>query len=437
MLLYQLRMALLSLRRNPVLTLVVVTGVALGVAVSTTFVTIDRLLSSDPIPTKSDRLFYVRLDSWDPAGPFDSDHPELPPNQLTWQDMEGIHASGVPTFAAGMYKSRLTVLPENGERPWREVVRLTHGDFFRLFEVPFAYGSGWDAVADARPEPVVVIDREMNDRLFGGGDSVGREIRIEDLAFRVVGVLDVWRPPIKLYDVNNNPFQEPESIYIPLAFARPLEAESAGNTNGWKYQDLEDWESYLAASEEVFLQYWVELDSREQRDRYQAFLDGYAGQQKAAGRFERPLNNRLQPMAELFVTQDVVPEETRGLAIISLLFLSVCSVNLIGVLLGKFLSRAPEAGIRRALGASRRTLFLQNILECELVALTGGLVGAALAVPLLRWVERLFEQGSPLLLDLDMLVAGIALALVSGLVAGLYPSWRVCRVAPATYLKLQ
>ncbi len=437
MLLYQLRMAALSLRRNLVLTLVVVAGVALGVSVATAFVTIDRLISSDPIPHKSDRLRFVRLDSWDPADPFDSDRPDLPPNQLTYQDALAIHGSGIPTYEAAMYKSRLTVHPDNGERPWREVVRLTHGDLFDLFDVPFAFGSRWDAAADGGPEPVVVIDTLINEKLFGGGDSVGREIRIEDRTFVVVGVLDEWRPPIKMYDVNNNPYEEPESIYIPFGFAQPLEATSNGNTNGWRFQDLDGWEEYLAASEDTFIQYWVQLDTQEQVGRFQSYVDGYAEQQKMAGRFPRPLNNLLQPLPDLLLTEEVRPEETRGLAIISILFLVVCSVNLIGVLLGKFLSRAPEAGIRRALGASRRTIFLQHLLECELVAVAGGLLGAGLAVPILRWVEKLFAQGEPLALDTGMLFAGIALALVSGLVAGLYPSWRVCRVAPATYLKLQ
>ena len=66
--------------------------------------------------------------------------------------------------------------------------------------------------------------------------------------------------------------------------------------------------------------------------------------------------------------------------IVSLLFLAVCAVNLVGLLLGKFLARAGEVGVRRALGASRADIFLQHVVECELVALVGGAIGLLLSL---------------------------------------------------------
>ena len=62
---------------------------------------------------------------------------------------------------------------------------------------------------------------------------------------------------------------------------------------------------------------------------------------------------------------------------VGLLFLVVAAVNLIGLLLGKFLARADEVGVRRALGASRRDVFLQHLVECQVVALLGGAIGVA------------------------------------------------------------
>jgi putative ABC transport system permease protein len=124
--------------------------------------------------------------------------------------------------------------------------------------------------------------------------------------------------------------------------------------------------------------------------------------------------------------------------IISLLFLVVSSVNLIGILLGKFLARSAEVGVRRALGASRRHVFLQHLLECEVVAVAGGLVGVALSVPLLHGLDRLSrsaDDAALLSLEWPVVLAGFGLALLAGLLAGIYPAWRICRIAPALHLK--
>ena len=434
---YQLKMAWKSLRRNPVLSTVLIAGIALGIAVSTAFVTTYYLIAADPIPTKSERLFAVQLDSWDPDSPFNDDRPEEPPRQLTYRDMLALMESDIPTRQSGMYKARLTIHPESEElRPFRVSSRLCFRDFFALFEVPFEYGGAWDGQADNGPEQVVVLSQETNDKLFGGRDSVGRTVRIEDRDFRVVGVLGNWRPIVKYYDVNNNEFEEPEEIYLPLHLNRPMEIYSAGNTNGWKFYPGNEYEDFLD-SESVWLQMWVELDNAEQKAAYQTFLDNYTESQKAAGRFQRPTNNWVSDLPTWLELREVVPEEARLMLIIALLFLIVCSVNLIGILLGKFLARAPEVGVRRALGASRKSIFVQHIVECELIGVLGGVIGIGLSAVALQLVNRLLGDEFVFSLDLNMVGAGLFLSLVAGLIAGLYPAWRICSVPPALHLKLQ
>ena len=183
------------------------------------------MFSGDPIPEKSDQLFHVTVDSWDPDSNWDSDRPELQPNQLTYTDMRGLMQSDIPTYQTGSYKASMTVQPEgksDAEKPFREVVRMCFGDFFLLFDVPFQYGSGWDAKADASPEPVVVIDAETNRKMFGGENSVGKSIRIDNRDFTIVGVMAEWRPLIHFYDVNNNPFEEPGSDLHAAQLCRAL-----------------------------------------------------------------------------------------------------------------------------------------------------------------------------------------------------------------------
>ena len=435
MLAYQIRLAVRSLRRSPVLTLLMIGGIALGIAVAMTFVTLHYTLGGNPIPSRSARLHYVQLDSWDPERPYEADEPEEPPVQITYMDMVGLMESDIPTKQSGMYKGYLTVHPPNDGRPFRENVRLCFADFFPMFEVPFRYGSGWNGEADQGPEPVIVLGHAINQRLFGGEDSVGRTLRIEDRDLRVVGVLEPWRPMPKFYDVHNGAFDEAEEIYMPFRLGTEMETYSAGNTSGWRPWP-DGYEAFLQG-EGVWIQMWVQLDTEEQRQRYRAFLAAYVNEQKKLGRFERPLNNRLRDVMGWLQYREVVPDPIRALRILALLFLVACSVNLIGILLGKFLARAPEVGVRRALGASRRWVFVQHLIECEIIGVIGGLVGLALSAAGLELVARQFDSQFNFPLDLNMYLVALGLALASAMVAGAYPAWRICRIQPSAYLKAQ
>lgn len=439
MLLYHLRIAFKSLRRSLGFSSVVVGGIALGIGVATLFATIRHAIAKDPIPHKSEVLHYVRLDAWDPA----KAHPNkagIPP-QISFRDMTEIMKSDIPVRQSGMFKANLYVFPEPGAgRPTRTLTRLCFADFFPMFDVPFKYGSGWDRKADLGPEPVVVLGEEMNDKLFGGQDSIGKTVRIEDREFRVVGVMDTWRPSVKFYDITQQAVQPPEQLFLPLGFVRPMQIRSSGNSDGWKSAPVPGFEGTFV-SETVWLQMWVELPDAVARQRYTDFLKAYATEQKAAGRFARPLRVEVTPLMDWLDEQEVTPPVLTAMMVVSLLFLAVCALNLMGLLLAKFLSRAPEIGVRRALGASRKQVFLQHVVECELVGILGGALGILLSLAAVAaangWVKTMVNRTDLIQFDVSMAAFALGLSLLAGLVAGVYPAWRVCRIAPAVHLKLQ
>jgi putative ABC transport system permease protein len=344
--------------------------------------------------------------------------------------------STIPVRQTASYMSNLFVYPEAERgRPFRSPVRLAFSEFFGMFEVPFQHGGPWDKAADAKPEQVAVLDQETNTKLFGGGNSVGRTFRLDEREFTVVGVLAPWRPAVKYYDLTSNTNGAPEGIFIPLNLAEPMEIRTAGNTDNW--QPLSDFTfASVSRSELCFLQMWVELADGRQKQEYEDFLAAYVLDQKKLGRFQRPLNNKVRSIPTLMVDLAIVPKELGAMAGISLLFLAVCSLNLMGLLLGKFLSRAPEVGVRRALGASRGTIFLQHIVECELIGVIGGAVGLLLSLGVLALFNRALTFGATIGLDAQMIGAAVLLSLVAGLVAGIYPAWRVCSIPPASYLRL-
>lgn len=439
MLFHNVFIAWKSLRRNPVLSALVVGAIALGIGVSTTFATVRHSFTRNPIPQKSSRLFYVRLDGWDPAKahPHDSG---VPP-QLTYRDMSGIMKSTIPARQSGMFKSSLYVYPDpKVGRPFKELVRLCFSDFFPMFDVPFKYGAGWDRKADAGPEPVVVLSEEMNAKLFGGTNSVGKTVRIEDRDFKVIGVLAYWRPNLKFYDLTQNWVDPPENIFMPFSHLVPMKLGTSGNSDGWGPSSGGGFEGFLG-SETTWIQMWVELPDGKTRESYKAFLDAYALEQKKLGRFGRPVNNHLDDVLSWMRVQKAIPPQTTLLLIVSLLFLSVCAVNLIGILLGKFLARAPEVGVRRALGASRVDVFLQHLVECEVIGLLGGAIGVVLSIGGLAAINAFMKsqmgRGDLFHLDLPMVALATGLSLLAGLVAGGYPAWRICNTPPALHLKFQ
>jgi putative ABC transport system permease protein len=326
-------------------------------------------------------------------------------------------------------------------KPKRMHTRVTTGDFFRAFEVPFLYGAPWSAAADQGPEPVVVLSKEMNEKVFGGKNSVGRTVRLNDRDFRVVGVLDTWQPVPTYFDLNNGSFLNTEDIYIPFLWGAELELGSSGNTNCWKTETVNSYQDFLN-SECVWIQFWAELPSKADRQRFQSWLDGYVKNQKKLGRFPRPLNNQLYTVDQWLEFNEVVSKDNRVLVGLAFMFLAVCVVNTVGLLLAKFLSAASLSGLRRALGASRRDIFRQHLVEVVVLGLAGGVLGLGLSAAGL-WALRLlfaseFDQYDSLAhMDPAMVGAAVALSLLAGLAAGLYPAWRIGRIQPATYLKTQ
>jgi putative ABC transport system permease protein len=435
---YNLKLALKSMRRNPIMTILMVVAIAVGVGVSMTTLTVHYMMSGNPIPEKSDVLFAVTLDSWDPLRPFDDDYPERGPHQLTFADAERLVHLAAGQRQTAMFETSLIVEPrKEGELPFEAGARATSADFFPMFEVPFLYGSGWDQVSESAGSTVVVLTRQLNERFFGGEDSVGRYLTIQGRRFHVVGVIDTWEPIPRFYDPINGGFQEVQDMFIPFSLTRELELKSIGSDWGWKSESIETFEQWLN-SESVWVQYFVELDSSRDREVYIDHLDAYVEGQKQLGRFERPTNNWIYNVMEWMEYHEVVATDAKVLVGLSFMFLLVCILSTIALLLTKFVGKKGEVSLRRALGASRDTIFKQQLVEVGVIGLAGGLIGLALAGLGLKGIVALYDPPPGLArLDWVMTMTAITISIVSGILAGLYPAWRVCQIPPASQLKTQ
>ena len=438
MLAYYLKLALRSFRRNRVLTALMVVTIALGIGASMTTLTVFYVLSGDPIPHKSGNLFYPQLEPRS-LGKNGTPEPE-PSEQMTRFDAEELLRQKRGDRQAVMTAGSVTVMPDDRTaQPYRARARYTSADFFPMFEPPLLAGRGWTTAEDGARARVAVISRELAEKMFGSATSaVGRSFRIPEGTLQVVGVIDKWDLNPRFYDLSNRQFGGTEQVFLPFSASRELNLPTQGQMNCWGNSRSDPEGSRGISAPCAWLQYWVELDSPQKVADYRKYLADYSDQQRAAGRYERPTNVRLRNVMEWMDYKQIVPNDVRMQMWLAGGFLLVCLLNTVGLLLAKFLRRSGEIGVRRALGASRREIFKQCLVEAGCVGATGAVLGLGFAA-LGLWLVRQQPDDYAKLAQLDapMLLATFGLSLAASLVAGIFPAWRAMQIAPAVQLKTQ
>jgi putative ABC transport system permease protein len=429
---YYMDLALRSLKRNPILTALMVLAIGLGIGACITTLTVLHLLSGDPLPGKSGQVFYPQIMP-------DTRSKTEPEPEFTYIDATNLLREHRADRQAIVVSAKVKVFgPQVSARPMSLSTVATTTDFFPMFDVPFRYGNGWTTADDDARARVAVISQALNDKLFAGGNSIGKSIRLDKWDFRIVGVLKHWRPAPRFYDLyGQGAFAGGDDVFMPFATSRDLaELGIAGNSlDCWG--QLSD-QVHLENQPCVWLQSWVQLDTPAKVTAYRDYLVNYSEQQKALGRFQfdgKPLTALHSLMRWLDFNQ-VVPSDVRLQTWVAFGFLFVCLLNTVGLLLAKFLRRSGEIGVRRALGASRGAVFAQLLTEASLIGVAGGVLGLLLAL-LGLWATRQLPRDYATLahLDLRMFLVTFVLGIVASLLAGLLPAWRACQIPPALQLK--
>ena len=433
---YYLDLALRSLKRSPGLTALMVLAIGFGVAASMTTYSVFRAVSGDPIPWKSSKLFVPQIDMWGPNGRSSDGEP---PDAMDYLDATAMMRAHRAKLQSAMYQISPSVVPaEAGKHPINVSGHAVYSEFFPMLDVPFLYGSGWSAADDTQRAAVVAISSKLNQKLFGGVNSVGKSINMEGKDYRVVGVLDNWNPQPRFFDVvNSGGFSTGvEDIFVPFERAIQVGMPNDGNTN-CNAVPTESGFVGLQHSPCVWIAYMAELDDAPAVAAYRQYLDGYAHEQQQAGRFAWAPNNRLRNLPDWLNSQHVVPRDTKVSLLVALGLLVVCLVNTAGLLLAKFLRRSNEIGVRRALGARRTAVYAQFLTEAGIIGLAGGVLGLLLTGAGVASVSWVLPKDIAALarLDFSLLALTLLVAVAATLLAGLYPTFRASRVQPAWQLK--
>lgn len=428
---YYVQLALRSFGRNKALTALIVLAIGIGIGASMTMLTVLHVMSGDPLPDRSAKLFYPHLE---PA-PANFGGPDVDPGmESTWPDAMNLLRAHRAARQAAMVGGRVAVSPGGDLKSFFSTGHYVSAEFFSMFEAPFAFGTGWTAQLDRDRARVVVLNSELARRLFGLQSAIGQTIRLQGREFRVVGVLRDWHPEPLFYGSTGGDmaFKSDDHFFLPLDTAMDLKLPTLGSGACWAEPCSHTGDHY------AWLQFWVELDTPAQVNAYRDFLDDYWRDQRAHGRFPQNVPPDLQGLMRRLRALHLVPSDVKLQVWLAIGFLGVCLFNTIGLMVARFLRKSSEISVRRAMGATQRDISVQLGMEAAILGLAGGLLGLLLTWFGL-WLVRQRPDAYARLAHLDpaMVLGVFVLAVVASVLAGLLPVWRACRIPPALQLKVQ
>jgi putative ABC transport system permease protein len=399
-----------------------------------------RATTSDPLPDRSSRLYQPLIDNVGSLYNVDGE----PTEALSYIDALALWRARESSRMTLVFATRWQVQSDNPLVPALSLGGdAVTADFFAMFDVPFRFGAGWTAQDDAQEATVAVISRHLNKTLFGGKNSVGQEVRLDGKLFRIGGVLDDWNPRPRFYDAGSHgtvyAFDDAGDIYIPFSRATEMKKDSLFSycPTASSRSDTSHWGAYLQ-SECDRIDAWVELANPTAVDHYRDYLRNYAAKQQQLGRFSWPPNIRLRNLTQSIAYWDITPAASTLSMLVSASFLLIVLVNVVGLMLARFMRRAPEIGIRRALGASRAAIYRQFLTEAATMGFAGGLLGVALTLLGAWGAGALFEPSIARLVHADtgLIVLTVLLAITATMASALYPTWRAAQTQPAWQIKI-
>jgi putative ABC transport system permease protein len=430
---YYSSLSLKSISRQKGLSVLIAVTLGMGIAACMITYSLIHLLYKDTLPNKSDRVYHLQLDNWKHNS--SAVLPNLPPEEVTWQDaMNIVHAKQAKFQAAHTITWGMVTPEDKNTPPFLGIIRATQGEFFPMFKVPFLYGRGWQNYPLNHVEYVTVLSKATNQRVFGGVNSVGKTLPMLGQFFTVVGVLDEWHPSPKFFDLSFGAFYPPEDIYLPLQVKAELELPHGGNTNCWETDIGDEYQAFLN-SECVNFNLWIELSSHQHKQQFENYLQGYVEQQKALGRFPKVTNNILLDINQWLAHKQVVGSDMYMFFYLALLFLLVCLFNAASLMSTKFTAQSSDVALRRALGANQLAIFTQCLTETIILGCVGALIGLVLYLSGLEGIKSLYPNFITFMyLDMPLMLLTIGVSILSSVLAGLIPSIKVCLLAPAGYL---
>jgi putative ABC transport system permease protein len=338
----------------------------------------------------------------------------------TWQSNAGYkllntYARNLPGVERLSLYTEATVHSYLGGQKIESSLKRTDDEFWRIMEFTFVEGGPFGTADFTEARFVAVINAATRQRFFDGRPAVGQTIEADGQRFRVVGVVE------NVSEVRQVPFAD---IWVPYTTAK---------TDAYKRELMGGFHALALARDNASMA--LLHDEFNSRMLHVELPKGYTN-------IVAPFETNLQLIARLLPTGDRKNPESQVwrlvafLAALASLFALIPTVNLVNINISRIMERASEIGVRKAFGAPARTLVGQFLVENVLLTILGGLIGLVMTFLVIRALNvsgilRYAEFG----INARVFGYGMLIALVFGLVSGVYPAWRMSRLNPVDALK--
>jgi putative ABC transport system permease protein len=293
-------------------------------------------------------------------------------------------------------------------------IKRTDETFWHIFDFTFLEGGPFNQRDDDNRNFVAVINRSTRDALFGSGASaLGRSVTLDGQTFRIVGVVkDV--PFLRVTTFSD--------IWAPISTAKTdaYRSEIVGSYFGTV---LVKTRSDIPGLRSRFAGMLRQVELPPNYDTLSAGLD-----------------SPFEALAHIFFGRDQQeshPEKLLATLFAAMfLFMLLPTVNLININLSRILERSSEIGVRKAFGASSRVLVGQFLVENVVLTLVGsliGLLGSELVLRLLT-ISALIPYAE-FTMNYRIFGFAVGIALLFGVLSGVYPAWRMSRLHPVEALR--
>ena len=282
----------------------------------------------------------------------------------------------------------------------------TTDEYLGISSIDFRDGRFFNATESRGGRNVCVLGCDVADALFPERSAIGEDVTLSNEKFRVVGIIAKQGSFLGLFSFDNQ-------IVIPLAAFKKYFAKK-GSDNDVRVKVLDKTKMDEARAE-------LAGDMRRVRGLLPDQEDDFAiSAQESFKATLDPIKAGIA-FAGLFIT---------GLA------LFVGAIGIMNITFVSVRERTREIGTRKALGARRRTILLQFLIEAVSICLVGGLVGLLFSWLLFQGVGAAFPA-FPVEFSVNLVLAGLFISVLTGVVSGFAPAWSASRLDPVTALRYE
>jgi putative ABC transport system permease protein len=326
---------------------------------------------------------------------------------LTYDDATAILRE-VPTVSLAVPSVRATQQVVAGGANWSTVIQGTTIEVLAAREWELAAGRPWTAEEEAGAAKVALIGETAAASLFADADPIGAQIRIRNVPFEVVGLL------ARKGQAANGQDQD-DMVMVPFWTARrSIIGASRANARavGTILLKVHEGEDMAAVEEDV-------RALLRQRHRLAA---------------TEPDDFSLRNLSEIAATRDA---SARTLAVllssVATVSLLVGGIGIMNIMLVSVTERTREIGLRLAVGARRRDILSQFLLEAVTLSVIGGLAGIALGAGAAHLAAA--SAGWPVLIEPGAVALAVGFSALVGVFFGFYPARRAATLDPITALR--